>query len=105
MGVKERREYSREHKIEAVRKVLIDDRTTKDVGAEMDVSPSVLSRCVKEFTEDEPETFPGKGKRKSKDQELFELKRELQGFREERDILKKPSPFSADTRDDISTDR
>lgn len=35
------------------------------------------------------ESFPGKGVRKSKDHEIFELKREFDGIREERDILKK----------------
>ena len=89
MARKKRRKYTREFKIDAIRKVIVDDRTYTDVGKEVGVSESVLGRWVREFTEDECEAFPGKGVRKSKDQEIFELKRELEGLREERDILKK----------------
>ncbi len=55
----------------------------------MDVPVRVLTRWLKEFREDEQEAFPGKGRRKSKDQEIFELKRQVEFLREERDILKK----------------
>lgn len=89
MGVRRRRDFSREFKVEAVRKILVDDRTTSDVSDELDVDQGTLCRWVKEFSQDEKESFPGKGKRKSKDQEILELKRELEGLREERDILKK----------------
>ena len=89
MGIRRRRTHSREFKVEAVRKVLVDDRTPQDVAAEMDVSSGLLSRWVKEFGDDPSEAFPGKGHRKSKDQEIYELKRELEQTRQERDILKK----------------
>ena len=89
MARKKRRKFTREFKLEAVRKVIVDDRTYTDVGKEVGVSEGVLGRWVREFTEDEQESFPGKGVRKSKDHEIFELKRELDGIREERDILKK----------------
>ena len=99
MGVRKRREYTREFKVEAVRKVLVDDRTPKDVSAELGVSNGVLCRWVKEFREDEQEAFPGKGRRKSKDQEIFELKRELERVREERDIIKKALSVFSRPRD------
>lgn len=89
MARKKRRKFTREFKLDAVRKVIVDDRTYTDVGKEVGVSEGVLGRWVREFTDDEQEAFPGKGVRKSKDQEIFELKRELDGIREERDILKK----------------
>ena len=89
MARKNRRKFTREFKLEAVRKVIVEDRTYKDVGKEISVSESVLGRWVREFSDDDQEAFPGKGVRKSKDQEIYELKRELDGIREERDILKK----------------
>ena len=89
MARKKRRKFTRKFKLEAVRTVIVDDRTYTDVGNEVGVGEGVLGRWVREFTDDEQETFPGKGVRKSKDQEIFELKRELDGTREERDILKK----------------
>ncbi len=89
MARKKRRKFTREFKLEAVRKVIVDDRTYTDVGKEVGVGEGVLGRWVREFTDDEHEAFPGKGIRKSKDQEIFELKMELDGIREERDILKK----------------
>ena len=89
MARKRRKKYTREFKVEAVRKVLVDDRTYRDVGNEIGVSENVLGRWVRAVSDDEQEAFPGKGMRKSKDQEIFELKRDLDGLREERDILKK----------------
>ena len=89
MARKKRRKFTRKFKLEAVRTVIVDDRTYTDVGNEVGVGEGVLGRWVREFTDDEQETFPGKGVRKSKDQEIFELKRELDGTREERDIFKK----------------
>ena len=89
MARKRRKKYTREFKVEAVRKVLVDDRTYRDVGNEIRVSENVLGRWVRAVSDDEQEAFPGKGMRKSKDQEIFELKRDLDGLREERDILKK----------------
>jgi len=86
MARKKRRDFSREYKLEAVRKVLVDDRPYKDVGNEIGVSECVPGRWVREFSADDQESFPGKDVRKSKDQEIFDLKCELEGTREERDI-------------------
>ena len=61
MARKKRRKVTREFKLEAVRKVIVDDRTYTDVGKEVGVSEGVLGRWVREFTEDEQEAFPGKG--------------------------------------------
>jgi len=63
------------------------------------VNSGVLSRWVQEFSQDEAEAFPSQGRRKSKDQELFELKRELAQVREERDILKKALSVFSRLRD------
>jgi transposase len=89
MGVQKRRKYSREFKVEAVRKVLVDDRTPTHVAEEMGITPKLLCTWIQGFREDEVEAFPGKGRRNSKDQEIFELKREVEQLREEKDILKK----------------
>ena len=72
MARKKRRDFSREYKLEAVRKVLVDDRPYKDVGNEIGVSECVPGWWVREFSAD--------------DQEIFDLKCELEGTREERDI-------------------
>ena len=50
MARKKRRDFSREFKLEAVRKVLVDDRAYKDVGNEIGVSEGVLGRWVREFS-------------------------------------------------------
>lgn len=84
MGIRRRRTHSREFKVEAVRMVLVDDRTPKDVGAEIGVHPGLVSRWVKQLGDDPSDAFPGKGHRKSKDQEIYELKRELEQTRQER---------------------
>jgi transposase len=39
------------------------------------------------------EAFPGQGNRKASDEEILQLRRELERVREERDILKKALVF------------
>ena len=52
MARKNRRKFSREFKLEAVRKVIVEDRTYKDVGKEINVSESVQIRWVREFSDE-----------------------------------------------------
>ena len=60
MGVRKRRKYSREFKVEAVQQILVEDRTPKDVATELDMPVGLLRRWVRDFVEDEQEAFPGK---------------------------------------------
>jgi transposase-like protein len=84
----ERRKFTREFKLEAVR--LIKDRGVSYVQASRDlnVHPSQLRDWVKKFSEDPQHAFPGHGQMKPEQLEIARLKREVTKLKAERDILK-----------------
>ncbi len=82
-----RKTYSREFKIEAVKLVTDHSMTRKQVARDLDVDIGTLRNWIKQFTDDPEKAFPGKGH--VRDEELRQLKREVEQLRMERDILKK----------------
>ena len=92
--VKERRSFTQEFKLEAVRQVrsgISKARVARDLGLHI----NSLKQWVKEFEKDPDEAFPGRGKRKPAEAELARLKRELMKMTAERDILKKALGYFA----------
>src|SRR5215472_10009654 len=91
----ERRKFTREFKLEAVR--LIKDRGVSYVQASQDlnVHPSQLRDWVKKFSEDPQHAFPGHGQIKPEQLEIVRLKREVTKLKAERDILKKAAAYFA----------
>ena len=92
----ERRRFTREFKLEAVR--LIRDRGVSYAQASQDlkVHPTQLRNWVKAFAEHPPQAFPGKGQMKPEQLEIARLKREVVKLKAERDILKKAAVDSTD---------
>ena len=88
----ERRKFTREFKLEAVR--LIKDRGVSYVQASQDlgVHTSQLRDWVKKFADDPQHAFPGQGQMKPEQLEIARLKREVTKLRAERDILKTYGP-------------
>ena len=91
----ERRKFTREFKLEAVR--LIKDRGVSYVQASEDlgVHTSQLRDWVKKFSEDPQHAFPGHGQMKPEQLEITRLKREVAKLKAERDILKKAAAYFA----------
>jgi transposase len=91
----QRRKFTREFKIEAVR--LIKERGVSTVRAarDLDVHVNVLRKWVKEFSVDPKQAFPGNGQAKPEQVEIDRLRREVTKLRAERDILKKAAAFFA----------
>lgn len=91
----QRRRFSREFKVEAVK--LVRDRGVSAAQAahDLDVHENVLCKWVKEFGADPAQSFPGHGQRKPEQQELERLRREVTRLKAERDILKKAAAFFA----------
>jgi transposase len=85
----ERRKYTREFKLEAVR--LIKDRGVSYAQASQDlnVHPTQLRNWVNAFADDPQQAFPGQGQVKPEQLEIARLKREVIKLKAERDILKK----------------
>ena len=84
----ERRKFTREFKLEAVR--LIKDRGVCYVQASEDlgVHTSQLRDWVKKFSDDPQQAFPSNGQMKPEQLEIARLKREVNKLKAERDILK-----------------
>lgn len=93
---KKRKKYDSAFKLEAIRLVNEEHRSVSEVERNLDISRGTLARWVREHNADPVETFPGKGRLKSKDEEIRRLKNELRKVREERDIIKKALVYFAE---------
>jgi transposase len=91
----ERRQFSREFKLEAVK--LVEERgvTLAQAGRDLDVHVNVLRKWVREFRQDAANAFPGPGVMKPELAEIARLKKEVAKLRMERDILKKAAAYFA----------
>lgn len=96
MGVRRRRKFSRDFKIRAVRLVLAENRSVKDVSADLGINPKSLYLWVQKFREDPDEAFPGKGKLPPTKDRLRVLERENAQLRAEKAILKKALAIFSD---------
>ena len=97
----ERRKFTREFKLEAVR--LIRDRGVSYAQASQDLSvhESQLRNWMKKSAEDPQHAFPGQGQMKPEQLEIARLKREVIKLKAERDILKKAAAYFAKNRREV----
>jgi transposase len=91
----ERRRFTREFKLEAVR--LIRDRGVSYAQASQDlkVHPTQLRNWVKALADHPQHAFPGQGQMMPEQLEIARLKREVIKLKAERDILKKAAAYFA----------
>jgi transposase len=88
-GIRRRRTYDKEFKLEAVRLVLEEGLSARSVEQKLGTGQGVVYNWVHQFTDDPDHAFPGKGNLKPPDKELHDLRQELERVKRERDILKK----------------
>jgi transposase len=81
--------YPAELKREAVRLAQSSGKPIAQVGRSLGISDTSIHQWRKELAEHGPEAFPGSGHQTAQEEELRQLKRELERTRQERDILKK----------------
>jgi transposase len=96
MSKKKRKIYSREFKVEAVGLITKKGYSIAEASRNLGVDYSVLRRWKNQLADDSQDAFPGKGRLKAPDEELRQLKRELERVTEERDILKKALAYFAE---------
>jgi transposase len=89
----QRRKFTKELKLEAVKLVTERGMKASQVGRDLDIGVNVVSRWVREAQADKAHAFPGRGQQKPEDAEIARLKRELARTKAERDILKKTIGF------------
>ncbi|MCI4677432.1 IS3 family transposase [Rhodoblastus acidophilus] len=85
----ERRKFSREFKIEAVRLIRERGVSVAQAARDHDLHENMLRRWVKEMAGDPAQAFPGNGQMKPEQMEIDRLRREVAKLRAERDIPKK----------------
>ena len=86
---KNRRQYTKEFKIEAVRLIVEEGRPISEVARELGTAQSLLHRWEKKSEEGKIDPFPGQGRLSPEDEELRRLRRENKRLRMEHEILKK----------------
>ncbi len=91
----QRRKFSREFKLEAVR--LVKDRgvAVAQGARDLDLHENVLRKWVREAGSDPQHAFPGHGLMKPEQLEIDRLRKEVSKLKAERDILKKAAAYFA----------
>ena len=95
----ERRRFSREFKLEAVKLVVERGVGFAQAARDLDLHVNVLRKWVREQAADPVEAFPGKGQMKPEQLEIDRLRKEVAKLKAERGILKKAAAYFA--RDSI----
>jgi transposase len=90
---KQRKTYDRQFKIDAVSLVVNGGRSVSEVARDLGIDANTLHRWKREFTKEEKDVFPGKGRLSPQEEELRRLRRELEQAKEDREILKKALEF------------
>ena len=91
----QRRKFSREFKLEAVKLVRERGVSVSQAARDLDLHENVLRKWVRELREEPQEAFPGNGKQKAQDAEIARLRKEVAKLKMERDILKKAAAYFA----------
>jgi len=91
----ERRKYTREFKLEAVKLIRERGVTVAQAARDLGVHGTVLRSWVKAFADDPAHAFPGQGQMKPEQLEIAQLRREVIKLKAERDILKKAAAYFA----------
>ena len=93
--VTERRSFSREFKVEAVKLVTEQGYSLSGAARSLGVDVSVIRSWKKKLELEGADGFVGQGRLKPEDEELRRLREENRRLRMERDILKKAAAFFA----------
>ena len=92
---RQRRSFTREFKIEAVRRITEQGHSLAEVARDLDLSESMLRSWKQALTVNGPGAFPGRGNLPALEDELRRLRAEDQRLQMERDILRKATAFFA----------
>ena len=95
MAQKQRRQFTREFKLEAVRLVLERGVSFAQASRDLGVHVNVLRKWVRDFENDPKQAFPGHGQMKPEQAEIERLRKEVTKLKAERDILKKAAAYFA----------
>jgi transposase len=92
---RERKTYTPEFKLQAVKMILEQKLAVAEVARRLDVSQSLLHLWKKAVLQDGARAFPGSGHLSPQEEEIKRLRAEVKRLEMERDILKKATAFFA----------
>lgn len=90
-----KREFSKEFKRDAISLVIEQGYSRIEAAKSLDLHSALLSRWIREYTEDGGDAFRGKGKLRPEQEELRQLREENKRLKMEKEILKKAAVFFA----------
>jgi len=91
----ERKSYSKQFKIDAVRLVADQGYKISEAARNLDINANVLRRWRNQLAGESEQAFPGKGHMTPEKEELYRLRKENKRLRMEHEILKKAAAFFA----------
>ena len=92
---RQRRTYTSEFKVEAVKLVTEKGYSVAEAARSLDVGETLLRSWKVAFQAEGEQAFPGNGRLPAVEEELRRLRAENLRLRQERDILKKAAAFFA----------
>ncbi len=95
---KQRRQFDRAFKVEAMRLVSEEGRPVASVARDLGIGENLLHRWKQQFTDQQEQAFVGTGNLSPEQAELRRLRRQLADVTEERDILKKAISVFSDRK-------
>ncbi|KAF0107699.1 MAG: transposase family protein [Chloroflexi bacterium] len=87
----DRKKYTKEFKLEAIRMYENSERPASDIEHELAITPGLLARWKQKFEKvpRKEEAFPGNGKMMDTDARIRQMEREIFQLRQDKEILKK----------------
>src|SRR5262245_43847770 len=95
---RERRSYTREFKVEAVRLVTVKGMSVAEAARSLGIGENLLrnwKQALEKEDKGEQQAFPGNGNRPALEAEIHRLRAENRRLQLERDLLKKATAFFA----------
>ncbi len=93
--MKIRKSYSKEFKLDAIALVREQNYSIAEAARNLEVTPQLLGRWIKEAENDDGHAFRGNGKLTPEQEEIRMLKAQVKRLEMEREILKKATVFFA----------
>lgn len=87
--------YSKEFKLEAIKRSFNPGESVAHVANDLGVSVSSLHKWISKYEEDGDHSFIGSGHLSPKDQKIRDLQKLTKDLQEENDILKKAASYFA----------
>jgi transposase len=91
----QRRRYSREYKVSAVKMTEEKNITVREAAESLGIVENMLWKWKKDYKEGKLQSFPENGRMSDKDAEIARLRQENRRLQAERDILKKATALFA----------